>query len=277
MELWVLKLLLTPVLIAGATLAARRWGAGVGGWLAGLPLTSGPVSIFLALEQGPPFAAQAANGTLLGLIGVASFCVVYATIARAGLWHTAALCGFTVFLMVTWLVWDLTSPPIVSFAAVLGVLLLASRLIPIRPNEVRRFVPVRWDLRIRIVVATTLVVGITAGASVLGPQLSGLLSPFPVFAAVMATFAHHQGGAAAAAHVLRGVVMGSFAFAAFFVVVSWSLGGAGLVATYACATAAAIVVHSVTLTLLMRHRAAVAPPIIKNPVRSGNRSRCRSR
>ena len=67
--------------IAAATLAARRWGFMVGGWLAGLPLVSGPISIFLALEQGPPFASQAAHGTLLGVIAVAAFCIVYALAA----------------------------------------------------------------------------------------------------------------------------------------------------------------------------------------------------
>ena len=59
-----LKLLLAPLLILLATLAGRRWGPAVGGWLAGLPLTSGPVSLILALEQGPEFAARAALGTL---------------------------------------------------------------------------------------------------------------------------------------------------------------------------------------------------------------------
>jgi len=63
----VLKLVVTPLLIAVATLVARRWGHGVGGWLSGFPLTSAPVSVFLALEQGPAFAAGAAAGTLLGL------------------------------------------------------------------------------------------------------------------------------------------------------------------------------------------------------------------
>jgi hypothetical protein len=35
--LLVIKLLLTPVLIALATLVGRRWGAALGGWLAGCP------------------------------------------------------------------------------------------------------------------------------------------------------------------------------------------------------------------------------------------------
>jgi len=47
-----LKLVLTPALIAIATLAGRRFGPSISGWLVGLPFTSGPVSLFLALEQG---------------------------------------------------------------------------------------------------------------------------------------------------------------------------------------------------------------------------------
>ncbi len=49
MNLLLLKLVLSPLLLLMATLAVRRWGAAVGGLLVGLPLTSGPVSIFLAL------------------------------------------------------------------------------------------------------------------------------------------------------------------------------------------------------------------------------------
>ncbi len=79
-----LKLLLTPVLIAIATLAARRYGLALGGWLAGLPLVSAPVSIFLALEEGPEFAGSAARAGLLGLVAVAGFCLAYVLVARKG-------------------------------------------------------------------------------------------------------------------------------------------------------------------------------------------------
>jgi hypothetical protein len=66
----VLKLCLAPLLILLATLAGRRWGPAVGGWLAGLPMTLGASSFILALEQGPQFAARAALGTLFGLISL---------------------------------------------------------------------------------------------------------------------------------------------------------------------------------------------------------------
>jgi len=57
MELLAAKVLATSVLIAAATLTARHWGETVGGMFAGLPLTSGPVSLALAVERGPDTGA----------------------------------------------------------------------------------------------------------------------------------------------------------------------------------------------------------------------------
>jgi hypothetical protein len=54
-----LKLTLAPFLVAAATLIARKWGAKAGGLLMGLPLTTGPIFLFLAVDQGPRFAARA--------------------------------------------------------------------------------------------------------------------------------------------------------------------------------------------------------------------------
>lgn len=55
-----LKLFLAPVLIGLVSIAGRRWGPAVGGWLVSLPLTSAPVILFLAPNSGReprPFAA----------------------------------------------------------------------------------------------------------------------------------------------------------------------------------------------------------------------------
>jgi hypothetical protein len=64
METFVLKLIVTPVLIAAASLAGRRWGQAVSGWFVGLPLTSGPIALFVALDHGAGFAAATAVGAL---------------------------------------------------------------------------------------------------------------------------------------------------------------------------------------------------------------------
>ena len=65
-----LKLTLAPLLVAAATLVTQTWGPRVGGLLMGLPLTTGPIFLFLAIEQGPHFAAGTAVGILLGLVGL---------------------------------------------------------------------------------------------------------------------------------------------------------------------------------------------------------------
>jgi len=78
----------------------------------------------------------------------------------------------------------------------------------------------RWDLPARMVVATAFVVALTEVAPLLGPRLSGLLAPFPLYGAVLASFARSVEGADAAVRVVRGLVLGLFAFACFFAVLS---------------------------------------------------------
>lgn len=206
MSLFVLKILLTPLLIALATLAARRWGPAVGGWLAGLPLTSGPVSVYFAVEQGPAFAADAARGTLLGLVAVAAFCVAYARTATASGWLTSFTLGLVSYSLITFGL-SLGAPELAE-ASVLTVLLLLVALMALGRPQMKT-PAVRspwWDLPLRMLTATAIVLAITAAAASLGPQWSGLLSPFPVFASVMAVFSHRQGGADSAQRLLRGVL-----------------------------------------------------------------------
>jgi hypothetical protein len=95
------KLILTPLLIAAASLAQRRWGGVVGGVIAGLPLTSAPVSAFLAIEHGPQFAARAATGTLLGVTAMSAFCVGYAKLSEKRPWWSSALVGLAICSAVT--------------------------------------------------------------------------------------------------------------------------------------------------------------------------------
>jgi hypothetical protein len=92
---------------------------------------------------------------------------------------------------------------------------------------------------------------ITAIAEWIGPTWSGLLSPFPVFATVMAVFSQRTGGPQAAIHLLRGVVIGSFAFAAFFVVVRLMLERCGILPTYSLASLVALLVNGISLTRLL--------------------------
>lgn len=250
MTLLLAKLVLTPLLIAAVTLAGRRWGPAVGGWMAGLPLTSGPVSVFLALEQGPAFAARAAVGTLAGLVGVGCFCLVYARLARTRSWILPTTWGIVAYLASAALLSRIPLALGPTVGGTLALLLLAFRLLPTTPGAGGAPPAPRWDVPVRMAVATTLVLVLTATAAVLGPKLSGLLSSFPVFATVLAVFTHRHAGAAATRQLLRGIVLGSFAFAGFFVVVAAALDRWEVSGTYVVASASALVINVALRPLL---------------------------
>jgi hypothetical protein len=242
-----LKLILTPLLIALATLAGRRWGPGVSGWLVGLPLTSGPISFILAWQDGLPFAAHAAVGTLGGLSSVCFFCLAYALAASRFAWATAACLAIAVFLLSA-LLWNVLSLPLLPTIAILAAVIAgtwalmprhaAAGAAPDRP---------RWDLPLRMAVATGFVLALTAASSALGPRLSGLLSPLPIFGVVLAAFTHRMAGADAAARVMRGMVIGSVAFAGFFVVVACLLPHWPISGTYLLAIGVALGINGITL------------------------------
>jgi hypothetical protein len=102
-----------------------------------------------------------------------------------------------------------------------------------------------------MIVATLLVVGITEAAPVLGPRLSGVLGAFPVYAAILTVFGH-RGGPASAVQVLRGLLLGLFAFAAFFLVLGLLIERAGIAPAFAAATAATLAVQAGSLGLVLR-------------------------
>ena len=253
MELLHWKLVLTPALLGLATLAGRRFGERAAGWLAGLPLTSGPVSVFLALEQGPVFAAKAASGTILGLVSVASFCAAYAlAAARGGGWPACAAGGVLAFLAATAALSAVPPEPLTAFALAAAAAALALALVGRPRAKPAGSAAPRWDLPLRMLVATSLVLALTAGAPSLGPALAGLLSPFPVFVGVLTAFAHGQRGASAARGVLAGALAGSFAFATFFLVVALALERLGAPTTYLLAALTALALAGAVLRPLLR-------------------------
>ena len=101
-----------------------------------------------------------------------------------------------------------------------------------------------------MIFATTLVFLITGVAQSVGPQLTGLISPFPVYAATLAAFTHRLQGREQAVLLLRGVVAGSFTFIAFFLVVSLTLVAWGVTASFLAAIGVSLLTHAVSLQFL---------------------------
>ncbi|HBZ07754.1 MAG TPA: hypothetical protein DEP03_15785, partial [Massilia sp.] len=130
-----LKLFLVPLLIWLVTLAGRRWGPAVAGWLSAFPIVAGPILLTLTLEQGPSFAASAAEGTLLAVVAILVFSLAYAwACVRYGVGGSMLLALLAYGLAVAALQ-ALRLPLGVAFALVWCALLLAGRLFPALPAD----------------------------------------------------------------------------------------------------------------------------------------------
>ena len=219
------KILLAPTFVIAASLAARRYGARIGGLVGGLPVVAGPILLVFALDHGPAFAAGAAAGTLLGLVSLLAFILVYAHLASRMSWAASLFLGWGAFFAMTAALSTITvsagpgacggargdrcdAPGPSSSAAASGQ----------SPVELPA-----WDLPLRALSALALVLALTAVAGQLGAKLSGLLAPFPVIASVLAVFTHAQYGEQDLLRIMRGFVLGLVAYALFCFVLAVSL------------------------------------------------------
>lgn len=257
MENVALKLVASPLLIWAASLVGRRWGQSVAGWLVGLPLTTGPVIFFLALDYGTDFAARAAVGSLAGTAVQAGFCLAYARVARGCGWPIALIAATIAFVLGA-ILYDLAAPPPpVLLPIVLTALASALFLLPRSAAEARvATVPPPWDIPARMIIAACLVLGLSSAAPLIGPRLAGLIAAYPVFASVLAVFAHRLEGEAAACRVLRGLLIGLFGFAGFCTVLASALPAIGIAGAFACAGLVTIAVQGCSLRLIRRQRDA---------------------
>lgn len=243
-----LKLFLVPLLIYVVTLAGRRWGPAVAGWLSAFPIVAGPILLTLTLEQGAPFAADAAEGTLLAVVAILVFSLAYAwACVRFGVAASMLLALLAYGLAVAALQ-ALRLPLGAAFVLVWGALLLASKMFPTMAPDAGA--ARRKDLPWRMLAAAALVLAVTAGASQLGARLSGFFAMFPVMSTVLVGFAHAGSGRASAVALLRGMVAGYFGFSVFCVTLAMQLRQGGVGTAFALALGCALVVHLAARRLL---------------------------
>lgn len=248
--LLLLKIVLVPALVAGVTMTSRRWGLRVAGIVTGLPLVAGPTFCFLAVEQGPAFAASAARAALLGLIATSAFCVAYGRMAPRVPWGVSMLAGWAVFALAgigLTLIPDLRGAGELMLA--LAALMIGRRLLPAPAVARSSSAPPRFDLVVRMAAAAGAVVVLTGLAELLGPRTSGVLSVFPIVTAILAVFTHIQHGHPSAAIFLRGLLRGMDGLAVFCIVFSETLGTWGwpLLAAVSVALVAQMALQGVML------------------------------
>lgn len=236
------KIIVAPALVGAVTFVVRRWGQAAGGWLLGLPIVSGPTSVLLCAEHGPRFARSAAQGALLGLAAGSAFCLTYALFARGRAWGRAMAAASVACAGVAWCLSEAHVGVLADAVLAAGALGATAWRLRDAPASSPQRRSSNRAVAMRMVLAAALVVAVTASASMLGSQVSGIVTPLPVISALMAASLHRRAGDWAARGLLGGVAASSWGAAVFFVVVAFFMGAMGPLRTYLVAATAALAV-----------------------------------
>ncbi|WP_018623091.1 hypothetical protein [Spirosoma luteum] len=215
MNILLLKVTLMPSVIALVTLAIRKWGNRAGGLIGSMPWIAGPILLFFILEQGKTFGIHSIQGSMTGILALISFCFSYASLSRKLTWLPTLLLSYGLYTITAVIFNYLQLSLWLSYGVVLGCVLLALRLFPVPGNTAITPRRLPFDILIRMLVATLFVLVITGLATVLGPNWSGILTPFPILTSILAIFTHTLQGSDATILTLRGLLIGLFGFTTF--------------------------------------------------------------
>jgi hypothetical protein len=201
------------VFIVVVALISERTGPFFGAMVASLPIYTGPVFVFLALDHPPAFLQRVATASVAAFAVIPVYLMIYGALAYAGnsmLLSLAAGLGAWLACAVFVQIYDWSLPEAVLFAVPIfaASLLLAPRFMDAVPLKAG---PRSWtDLLIRVLLVT-LVVGIVNALSPFVPvQLTGILSIMPIVMTSLIVVLHNRiGGPAAAAllaHSIGGLI-----------------------------------------------------------------------
>jgi hypothetical protein len=248
--IFITKITLMPLLIAGVTLCVRRWGASIGGWIGGFPWVAGPISFFMAWEQGGDFVAQTIPGALMGSVGTFLFAYAYAMLSTRWNWLPTVLVSYGVFFLVAFLSLHFTFP--LLWAVVFNAVVLTATLFlfPKPKQQVNTSQQPRYDIPLRMLVATLFVVVLTQAAERLGPEWSGILTPFPIMTSTLAVFTHAQQGSTATARILYGLLLAGYGFLCFLIGVHWLVPLLPIGWAYLILTGGTLLLNGATLRLI---------------------------
>jgi len=246
-----LRLALVPAAVWLASLAARRWGHAVSGYLGGMPLIGGPITYFLALDYGAQFAARSACVTLATVAAQAAYLLAFSHLARRARWPVALAGGWSCFALVAVAIASMPPHAPAGLALAAACLALAWLALP-RPRGSTGFPSVpRFELYLRLAAAFLLALAIVLGASALGPVWSGVLLSMPVTGSIMPPFTLALYGPDAVARLMRGFVVGLTGFGSFFFVVAQAAVPLGITAAFVAAVLAALAAVALSSRLLI--------------------------
>ncbi|MCU0325221.1 MAG: hypothetical protein MUF45_08205 [Spirosomaceae bacterium] len=206
-----------PLVIGGVTLASKKWGNLIGGMIASLPWIAGPIILFFTLEQGIDFTINSVKGIMIGTIGVLGFCFAYIYSCISQKWYVSLLLAYLAFA-ITSMILNAIGHFIgltVWYLLTIFLIVLSLVIFPKLEKQKSHSQPLKYDIYLRMIIATLFVVFITYLADTLGPTWSGILTPFPIMTAILSAFTHYTQGPHSTSIIMRGMLSGFAGFASF--------------------------------------------------------------
>jgi hypothetical protein len=255
----IVKMAVTAAFLLLATVTAERAGPLIGGLVATLPISAGPVYVFLALDHDAHFIAQSALGSLVTNSFNVIFALTYAMLAQKRGLLVSLGGAFAAWVALIWasgfVTWTLFTAILLNMVIVAGAFWLSAPLRHAPMPRVRR----RWyDLMLRATMVA-LLVGIVVTLSFrIGPRASGNLAVFPIVLSSIMIILHRRVGGPATAAVMANAVIGLGGFAIAVVVLNLTADRLG--SALALSLTLAVSVGCNLLLFLMRQRAVAKSP-----------------
>ncbi|MDO9411511.1 MAG: hypothetical protein Q7T81_02905 [Pseudolabrys sp.] len=199
----------TAAFLLAATVTAERAGPLIGGLVATLPISAGPIYIFLAIDHDAHFVGQSALGSLVGNVTNIFFALTYALMAQKRSLAVSLSVAFAVWIGIAWaaslITWTLTSAIAYNVIALAVALWLTASMRHVRSPQVKA----RWhDLVMRAVMVALLVGVVVTFSYHIGPTVSGNLAVFPIVLSSIIFILHRRVGGPPTAAVMANAIIG---------------------------------------------------------------------
>src|SRR5688572_7641634 len=165
------KIACAIVIVVSASRAAERLGPFLGSMIATLPVSTGPIYVFLAIDHGPQFISDSSRTGVVAVVATVAFLSVYAIVAQKHATFLSWLAATASWFAVAWLLqqreWSLVEACAV-FAVCFGVAIRALRrfAVEVKAPAMPR---VRFDLALRAALVACVVLATTVASNAVGP------------------------------------------------------------------------------------------------------------
>ena len=177
-----MKIACAIVVVVSASRATERLGPFLGSMIATLPVSTGPIYVFLAIDHGSLFISDSARMGVVAVTATVAFVAVHAVVAQRHGTFLSWLGATSSWFVVAWLLqqrdWTFFEA-CALFAACFAIAIRALRrfVVEVKAPPLPR---VRFDLALRSALVACVVIATTVASNALGPPATGTLATYPV-------------------------------------------------------------------------------------------------